>query len=80
MIGPSQNFLDIRKHDVFQTTQDRSVPSTLSYQEQIYARHIIDYNKMIVKGSTKPVLVTLLSKAAEQFKDTVSTWLLYHFS
>ncbi|GLV42360.1 Nucleoporin 93kD-1 [Carabus blaptoides fortunei] len=70
MIGPSQNFLDIRKHDVFQTTQDRSVPSTLSYQEQIYVRHIIDYNKMIVTGSTKPVLVTLLSKAAEQFKDT----------
>lgn len=72
MMGPSQNFLDIRKYDVMPFPQDRSIPSTLSHQEKIYSRHIMDYNKMLVKGATKPVLVNLLAGAAEQIKDSVS--------
>lgn len=72
MIGPSGNFFDLRKHDVFKTPENHSTITTLSYQEQIYARCIMDYNKAIVKGSTRPNLVLILGKAAEQFKDNVS--------
>lgn len=72
MIGPSGNFLDIRKHDVFQMPDDHSSITTLGFQEQVYVKPIIDYNKSIVKGASRPNLVALLSKAAEQFKDVVS--------
>lgn len=71
MIGPSQNFIDVRKHDTTNFPQDRSIPTTLSYQEQIYARVMMDYNSKVVKGASKPILVNLLAKAAEQIKDSV---------
>lgn len=72
MIGPSGHFYDLRKHDVLLMPEDHSTLVTLSFQEQVYGKCIIDYNKAIVKGATRPNLVTILGKAAEQFKDPVS--------
>lgn len=70
MIGPSGNFIDIRKTDMFQTLEVKTQNNfNLNFEEQVYYAVVSEYNKSLICGSNRPALVASLAKTAEQFKD-----------
>lgn len=74
LIGPSQNWIDIRKGPE-QTVLNESTArgkSNLSSQEMAYACEVYEYNKLVIAGGLRPNLVERFSKIAHQFNDTVS--------
>lgn len=75
LIGPSQNWIDIRKGPE-QTILNEStsrVKSNLNSQEMAYACEVYEYNKLVIAGGHRPNLVERFSKIATQFNDTVGT-------
>lgn len=74
LIGPSQNWMDIRKGPE-QTVLNETVArgkSNLNNQEMAYACEVYEYNKLVIAGGLRPNLVERFSKIAKQFNDTVS--------
>lgn len=75
LIGPSQNWIDIRKGPE-QTVLNESIArgkSNLNNQEMAYACEVYEYNKIVISGGLRPNLVERFSKIAQQFNDTVSS-------
>lgn len=75
LIGPSQNWLDIRKgpeQTILNETASRG-RSNLNNQEIAYACEVFEYNKLIIGGYRRPNLVENFTKIAAQFNDTVSS-------
>lgn len=73
LIGPSQNWIDIRKGPE-QTVLNEAIArgkSNLSSQEMAYACEVYEYNKLVIAGGLRPNLVERFSKIAQQFNDTV---------
>lgn len=73
LIGPSQNWIDIRKgpeQTVLNETATRT-KSSLNSQEMAYAREVYEYNKLVIAGALRPSLVQRFAKVATQFNDTV---------
>lgn len=73
LIGPSQNWIDIRKGPE-QTVLNEAIArgkSNLSNQEMAYACEVYEYNKLVLSGELRPNLVERFSKIAQQFNDTV---------
>lgn len=73
LIGPSQNWIDIRKgpeQTVLNETTARG-KSNLSSQEMAYACEVYEYNRFIIAGDQRPNLVQRFMKIAKQFNDTV---------
>ncbi|KAL1389145.1 hypothetical protein pipiens_012592 [Culex pipiens pipiens] len=59
LVGPSQNWMDIRKGPE-QTTLNESTfggRSSLNNQKMAYAREVYEYNKLINEGAMRPSLV-----------------------
>lgn len=74
LIGPSQNWIDIRKAPE-QTILNESTfggKSSLNNQEMAYAREVAEYNKLIISGAMRPSLVQKFSDVATKFNDSVS--------
>lgn len=77
LIGPSQNWIDIRKAPE-QTILNESTfggKSSLNNQEMAYAREVAEYNKLIISGAMRPNLVQKFSEVATKFNDSVSLFL-----
>lgn len=73
LIGPSQNWIDIRKGPE-QTILNESTfggKSSLNNEEMAYAREVAEYNKLIINGSMRPSLVQKFSDVATKFNDSV---------
>lgn len=73
LIGPSQNWIDIRKGPE-QTILNEAMfgkKSCLNNQEMAYAREVYDYNRVIIEGSLRPNLVQKFAKVAQEFNDSV---------
>lgn len=75
LIGPSQNWLDIRKlpeqtimNDTLNTNE-----SILTSQEIAYAREVYEYNKYVLEGALRPNLIQKFAKLADQFNDSKVT-------
>lgn len=72
LIGPSQNWIDIRKCPE-QTVLNEStarVRSNLNSQEMAYACEVYEFNKLVIAGERRPNLVERFSKIATQFNDS----------
>lgn len=72
LIGPSQNWIDIRKGPE-QTILNETVgntDSTLTSQEIAYAKEVYDYNKCLLEGGLRPNLIQKFAKLADSFNDT----------
>lgn len=72
LIGPSQNWIDIRKgpeQTILNETNMSSVKSALSSQDMAYAREVVEYNKLLIDGSMRPSLVQKFAQVAESFND-----------
>lgn len=72
LIGPSQNWIDIRKcpeQTILNDTVQTTIKSFLNSQEMAYAHEVIEYNKLIIDGSMRPSLVHKFAQAAESFND-----------
>lgn len=74
LIGPSQNWIDIRKLPEQTILNDTTYSgrSCLNNQEMAYAREVYAYNKVIIEGALRPSLVQKFSQVAESFNDPVS--------
>ncbi|KFB38186.1 AGAP003459-PA-like protein [Anopheles sinensis] len=73
LIGPSQNWIDIRKGPE-QTVLNESTfggRSSLNSQEMAYAREVHEYNKLICEGAMRPSLIQRFAQVAETFNDSV---------
>lgn len=71
LIGPSQNWIDIRKGPE-QTILNETVANTdsaLTSQEIAYAKEVYDYNKCLLEGGLRPNLIQKFAKIAETFND-----------
>jgi len=51
--------------------------SQLDYQEMAYAKEVVAYNNLIVRGAVRPQLVDKFAKAAEAFNNAVSSKPIY---
>lgn len=74
LIGPSQNWIDIRKTPE-QTILNESTfggRSSLNNQEMAYAREVGEYNKLVIGGAMRPSLVQKFGDVATKFNDSVS--------
>lgn len=74
LIGPSQNWIDIRKLPE-QTILNESTyggRSCLNSQEMAYAKEIFEYNRLVIDGSPRPSLVQKFATVAAGFNDTVN--------
>ncbi|KAJ6638477.1 Nuclear pore complex protein Nup93-1 [Pseudolycoriella hygida] len=72
LIGPSQNWIDIRKAPE-QTILNESTfggKSSLNNQEMAYAREVAEHNKLIISGAMRPSLVEKFSEVATKFNDS----------
>lgn len=72
LIGPSQNWIDIRKGPE-QTVLNEGTfggRSSLNNQEMAYAREVYEYNKLISEGAMRPSLVQRFAHVAESFNDS----------
>ncbi|XP_050082898.1 nuclear pore complex protein Nup93-1-like [Anopheles aquasalis] len=72
LIGPSQNWIDIRKVPE-QTILSESTfngRSSLNSQEMAYAAEVHDYNKLVCEGAMRPSLVQRFAQVAETFNDS----------
>ncbi|EDS25850.1 nuclear pore complex protein Nup93 [Culex quinquefasciatus] len=72
LIGPSQNWIDIRKGPE-QTILNESTfggRSSLNNQEMAYAREVYEYNKLINEGAMRPSLVQRFAQVADGFNDS----------
>lgn len=75
LIGPSQNWIDIRKGPE-QTILNETVSNTdsaLTSQEIAYAKEVYDYNKCLLEGGLRPNLIQKFAKLAESFNDAKVT-------
>lgn len=73
LIGPSQNWLDVRKgpeQTILNETTFGS-RSTLNNQEMAYAREVYEYNKLVIEGALRPSLVQRFATVATKFNDLV---------
>lgn len=71
LIGPSQNWIDIRKGPE-QTILNETMygrRSTLDNQETAYVREVYNYNKVITEGGIRSSLIQKFAKVAESFND-----------
>lgn len=82
LIGPSQNWIDIRKLPEQTILNDTTYSgrSCLNNQEMVYAREVYAYNKVIIEGALRPSLVQKFSQVAESFNDPVSNDLAITFT
>ncbi|KAL1377583.1 hypothetical protein pipiens_016166 [Culex pipiens pipiens] len=72
LVGPSQNWMDIRKGPE-QTTLNESTfggRSSLNNQKMAYAREVYEYNKLINEGAMRPSLVQRFAQVADGFNDS----------
>lgn len=71
LIGPSQNWIDIRKGPeqtiLNETTYGRR--SALDNQEMAYVREVHEYNKLVTEGAMRPSLIQMFAKTVESFND-----------
>lgn len=74
LIGPSQNWIDVRKGPEQTILNEVTFggKSCLNNQEMAYAREVYEYNKMVIEGAHRPSLVQRFAAVAEKFNDTVS--------
>lgn len=72
LIGPSQNWLDIRKGPEQTVLNETSYGrrSTLDNQEIAYAREVTEYNRIVLENGMRPSLVQKFAKVAENFNDS----------
>lgn len=75
LIGPSQNWIDIRKgpEPTILNETVSNTDSALSSQEIAYAKEVYDYNKCLLEGGLRPNLIQKFSKVAESFNDAKVT-------
>lgn len=72
LIGPSQNWIDIRKGPE-QTILNETVSNTdsaLTSHEIAYAKEVFDYNKCLLEGGLRPNLIQKFARVADSFNDT----------
>lgn len=71
LIGPSQNWIDIRKGPEQTILNDStfSTKTVLSSHEMAYAREVFDYNKIVIEGAMRPSLVQKFAQTSETFND-----------
>ncbi|XP_053681356.1 nuclear pore complex protein Nup93-1-like [Anopheles nili] len=72
LIGPSQNWIDIRKGPE-QTILNETTfggRSSLNSQEMAYAREVHEYNKLVCEGSMRPSLIQRFAQVAVSFNDS----------
>lgn len=74
LIGPSQNWIDIRKGPEQTILNESSAggKSILNNQEMAYVKEVLDYNKLIIEGALRPNLVQKFTNIAAGFNDAVS--------
>ena len=80
LIGPSQNWIDIRKIPE-QTILNESTfggKSSLNNQEMAYAAEVYDYNKLVIDGSLRPNLVHKFAALASTINDSVCSSFVSH--
>lgn len=73
LIGPSQNWIDIRKLPE-QTILNETTfggKSSLSSQEMAYAKEVYDYNKLVIEGLLRPSLIQKFATVAANLNDAV---------
>lgn len=72
LIGPSQNWIDIRKGPEPTILNESTFGgrSSLNNQEMAYAREVYEYNKLISEGAMRPSLVQRFAHVAESFNDS----------
>lgn len=71
LIGPSQNWIDIRKGPE-QTILNETVSNTdsaLTSVEIAYAKEVYDYNRCLLEGGLRPNLIQKFAKLADTFND-----------
>lgn len=73
LIGPSQNWIDIRKGPEQTILNEVTFggKSSLNSQEMAYAREVYEYNKLVIEGAVRPSLVQRFAQVAQKFNDTV---------
>lgn len=76
LIGPSQNWIDVRKGPEQTILNEVSFrgKSSLDNQEMAYAREVYEYNKLVIEGALRPSLVQRFAKVATQFNDAVGIY------
>lgn len=82
LIGPSQNWIDIRKgpEQTILNEVTFGSKSCLNSQEMAYAREVYEYNKLVIEGAARPSLVQKFAQVAEKFNDTVCSINLFYYS
>lgn len=76
MIAPSCAFLEVEKQkNIFVETPSVGLPN-LGPQEAVYANKISEFNNYLSRTLQKPNLINVFASAAEEFKDTVSNYVL----
>lgn len=71
LIGPSQNWIDVRKGPEQTILNEVSFhgKSSLDFQEMAYAREVYEYNKLVIEGALRPSLIQRFAKVAQKFND-----------
>lgn len=72
MIGPSQNWLDLKRGPEVSSYVDntkRTGHSMLDNQEMAYAQVVHQHNKNVLQGAMKPLLTQKFSQVADNFND-----------
>lgn len=72
LIGPSQNWIDVRKGPEQTVLNEVTFhgKTSLDNQEMAYAREVFEYNKLVIEGAMRPSLVQRFAKTAAQFNDS----------
>lgn len=82
MIGPSQNWLDLKRTPEppsIADTPKKFGQSMLDNIESAYAKQVHQYNKLVFQGSkSRTALSQKFAQVAEEFSDPVSKILLYY--
>lgn len=81
LVGPSQNWIDIRKLPEQTILNETSYNgrSCLNNQEIAYAKEVYDYNKLVIEGSYRPNLVQKFATVAAGFNDSVIFYYFFYY-
>lgn len=71
LIGPSQNWIDVRKNPEQTILNETSFhgKTSLDNREMAYASEVYNYNKLVIEGAFRPSLVQRFAKVAQMFND-----------
>lgn len=75
MTAPSGSFVDISKHKCIGVEPPPLGTNMLNKQEALYAVKVMEYNLSASWGVQKQNLIQTFAAAAEEYKDSVSSYL-----